>query len=328
MTIKIKKKKRKQFYDIEKDGITQSLLSMWLSCRQKARIYLKGYERPFISQALMHGAIGHKVLELMYTDVMKGKINKIPSSKTAKKYVDIVEKIWLKENPKANEYETQNLELCLGLVEAMIQPYFKHWRKDFIKVNWVSLEEKFQYPITLPDGRKTVFRGKKDGVFNPKTNWLFETKFKALVNEVDMIDVLEMDFQVLSYLLTLIKGNKYPKGCVYNVIRRPSLRKKQNESMTAFIKRCQEDMFSRPDHYFIRIPVFIEPELLISFREEFLAVITEFYDWYEGKAPHYKNPYECIGKYGRCPNIFVCSKGEYSGLRKRQNVFTELEGDL
>ncbi len=322
MRIKVK---RKKLYDIKRDGITQSLLSLFLECRQKARYYLDGWESPYYSQPLTDGTIGHGILEFAYNDIIKRKFKVNPNLKDIRKYSNQVEKLWYKEHPRPSQQGLECLEYSLALSEALLPIYFDYYKKDLKKIKWLSLEEKFKVPITLSDGRKTFVCGKKDGEFKSGGLWLFETKFKALINEGNLIDTLGYETQVFLYMWSKYKQTKIvPEGVLYNIIRRTSLRLKKGESLQKFAKRVGKDAESRPDFYFIRIPIDIEKRDLMNFEEEVLGLLKDFYDWIEGKVPHYKNTYSCINKYGRCKFIPACSKNEFDNLNKRKILFQEL----
>lgn len=328
MRLKLKKKvKLKQFYNIEKHGITQSLLSMFLECRQKARYYLEGWDSKYHKLALTEGTVGHGVLQHAYVDIMTGKLKAVPNRRQVIKYTKQVEKQWLAENARPNKEAIEYLEYSLATMEATLPAYFDFWRRDLKEIKWAGLEESFAIPFKLPDGRKTVIRGKKDGeFFKSKGLWLFESKFKSMVSEGNLVDTLSFETQVLLYLWALKNlYNKIPEGVLYNIVRRNSLRRKKGESLAKFIKRLSLDIESRPDFYFMRFEIAIDPIDLKDFEKQMEGLIQDFYDWWQGKIPHYKNTYQCIGKYGRCTYLPACSSRDFISLQKRKIIFKELE---
>jgi len=323
----MKIKKRKQFYNIEKHGITQSLISMWLECRQKAKFYLQGWDSIYHKLCLTYGTVGHEVLDHAYSDIIinKNKVN--PGKKEIKKYAKRVEKQWLKENPRTDRYGLEYLEYSLALIEVILPLYFDYYKKDLKKIKWLGLEEKFNQKFVLPDGRKTRLTGKKDGEFRKHGGlWLFESKFKSQINANDIIDTLAIDTQVLFYLRALKNiYSEVPEGVIYNIVRRPCLNQKKGESLLKFSLRIKKDVEDRPDFYFQRFPNAIVDFDLKKFEKDLVGIIKDFYDWWEGKVPHYKNTYSCVGKYGRCLFLPTCSSGDYSSIKKRKILFKELE---
>ena len=331
MGLKLKKKiiknpKIKQFYDIEKHGITQSLISMFLDCRQKAKFYLQGWDSKYHKLPLTEGSVGHEVLQHAYTDIMKGKLKHVPDRKEVLKYTHRVEKQWLKENPRSDKQGLEYLEYSLATMEATLPPYFDYYKKDLKEIKWLGLEEKFCLPYQLPDGRKTVLRGKKDGEFLNKGLWLFETKFKSQIPEGNLLDTLALDTQILLYLRELAhKHKKQPAGTLYNIVRRTCLKQRKDETLVMFSKRLSKDIETRPDFYFMRYEIAIDKNDLKNFEIQLFGLVKDFYDWWQGIVPHYKNTYNCLGKYGRCLYLGCCSAEDFSGVQKRKVLFKELE---
>lgn len=318
---------KKQFYNYRTDGVTQGLLLTWMSCRQKAKWFLEGWSSKRISSSLTYGTIIHAVLEIVYDQVRLGKLKNIPNEKMIKSWTKQIEKKWLQENIGANKYALEELETCLLIAESTLPAYFKHWWKDdFTKIKWKQLEQQFDIPYKLKDGRTTIIRGKKDGVYGEKIIKLFETKTKSMINLDELMDTLWFEFQVKLYLWAIHKTyKKIPGGVTYNIIRRSGLRSHSGESKVLFAKRIAEDINSRPEHYFMRLNVVVTPKEMKEFEEELEKILTDFLNWVEGKTGTYKNTSQCLGKYGSCSWLGLCSKEDYSEYRKRKKVFNELE---
>lgn len=319
-------RKKKAFYDIGKDGVTQSLLAMFLACREKARLYLKGWNSRYTSDAFTYGSLGHGMLEYAYTDLMSGKLKDPPTEQQSREYSKRTQVEWLKENPKSDVRTLLQLEISLALLEKTLPRYFDFWGKDFKKMNWKGLEEQFEAKAEVDHLVSIKVRGKKDGRFvrGPEP-WIFETKTKSMVNEGDLIDTLSLDLQVRIYLWAeRLKLHKIPAGVLYNIIRKTSLKMKVNEPIPKFAKRVAQDMDDRPEFYFIRLEVANTKADMDAFEKDFTGLLQDFYNWHCGDIPHYRNPTNCIGKYGRCEYIGACARGDYSNLVKRNVVFKEL----
>lgn len=319
-------KSKSKFYDPSRDGITQGLLGTWLECRQKARYFLQGYSSKGTPMAMTYGTVGHGVLQYAYEDFRTGKITGIPSRKRVVGYVSEVEKIWRKENERPSKQMIEDLETSLAFAEVILPEYFKYWSTDFTKKKWKKVEGSFKIPYKLKDGRKTFLRGKMDGVFESPGLWLFESKFKSMINEGDLVDTLTLDLQVKIYLWALYKTYKQiPKGVLYNVVRRFNQTRRVSETLKEFCQRCREDLEKRPDWYFFRFEVCTSPSDIREFEAELENMLTDFMDWWEGKSPHYRNPGSCITKYGRCWGLNACANSDYGNLTKRKTMYRELE---
>jgi len=313
-------------YDIKTDGCTQGLLAQWLQCRQKARWFMTGYSVTSASMALTYGSIGHAVLELVYKDLHTKVLKESPSEAQVRNYVAKVETEWRKENVKADKKALEYLELSLMIAESTLPSYFKYWTKDLKEMKWHAVEHDFAVPYTTKDGRKTIIRGKMDGVFNNPKLWLFENKFKSQIDEADLVEVLPFEFQVQMYLWALRqKTGKVPEGVLYNIIRRTCLRQKVDEGITQFAKRISEDIKARPEFYFLRLEVSISEKELDQFSIELEDMITDFMNWWEGKSGHYKNTHMCLDKFGRCNYLPLCSSKNFALYEKRDKMYRELD---
>lgn len=318
--------KNKKFYNIKTDGITQSLLSMFRACRQKARMYLEGYDTKYHKLGLTYGTIGHALLEEVYTDIMTKKIKGIPAANQIKKHTAIIEKKWYAENKKYDKESAGYVEYSLALLEKTIPLYFDFHQKDLKAIRWLGLERKFALPYKLQDGRETIIRGKIDGDFEKNGMWLFESKFWSVIPEASLSETLSLDGQVLLYLWALKNlKSRTPQGAIYNIIRRTCLNQKKDESLIKFSARVQKDIEERPEFYFIRYEIFTDKIEMKNFANQLHGMVRDFYDWWQGFVPHYKNPDSCNGKYGACQYLTACARNDFSALHKRKVLFSELE---
>lgn len=317
-------------YSIETDGVTQGLLATWLACRQKAKWYLSGLSLRSSNMSMTYGEIGHAVLESIYNDIRSKKLWSSPDARKVRSYIGAIEKEWHKEHPRADKKSLEYVELACLIAEATLPLYFDYWKKDIKEIKWQQLEHEFAIPYITKDKRKTVIRGKMDGVFSSPKLWLFESKFKSRINEGDMVDTLPFELQVMLYIWALIRSPKFkditPSGVLYNVIRRLGLEQKKDETITQFAQRCIQDIQKRPEYYFIRLEISIGRDDLNKFEGELEDMLTDFMDWWAGKTGHYKNTGHCIDKYGRCPYLLLCAGYKNStAYIKRDRIFRELE---
>jgi len=322
----------KKFYDPERDGVTFSLLSTFLDCREKARFYLQGWTPTSASMALTFGSIVHKIDEWVRDDIRKGKLTEPPSTEHIKKLIKKVEKLWHKENPRAGLRELEYLELSLLLSEGVLPQYFKYWYKDYSDLKWEKVEGVFKVPFTVTDKggtkHKTFLRGKIDGSFKLKNSgtWLFETKTKSRIDEEILSDILPFEMQANIYLSVLKRlDKKNPSGLLYNIIRRPNLRQRKNEPIAAFAKRISDDVAERPDWYFVRMEMAVSADEIDRFELGLEDLVSDFLLWWAGESGHYKNTGHCQNKFGLCPFVGLCLRGEKTYYFQRETVFRELQ---
>lgn len=324
---------KENFYSIERDGITQGALASFLTCRFKARNYLMGWSPTGSSMSMTYGNVVHAVLEYAYEDVRLKKIKTLPSKQQTCRYIDRVEKEWHREHKMPDKKSLEHLELALLIAESTLPTYFEYWHKDLKELPWLKLEAEFKIPYTISDlpkgGYKTFLRGKMDGLYARKQEWLFETKTKGQISEGDLVDMLPFEHQVNFYLyVRRILSQKLPAGVLYNIVRKTGLQQKAKESIKSYAIRCAQDIIKRPDFYFIRMEIKISEQEMNAYGMQLEGMIRDFYLWWTGQSGHYRNTGSCQTKYGRCDYLTACASGSMRGYEKRTQVFRELEGDL
>ena len=214
----------------------------------------------------------------------------------------------------------------------MLPAYVKYWYKDYTDLKWEKVEGVFKVPFSVKDRQgteyETFLRGKIDGSFQLKNGgtWLFETKTKSRIDEEILADILPFEMQANIYLSVLRRiDKKNPSGLLYNIIRRPSLRQRKSESIKSFADRITQDVKERPDWYFVRMEMSVDPTEIDRFEMGLEDLVSDFLLWWSGKSGHYKNTNHCQNKFGVCPFIALCLRNEKSNYFKRESVFRELQ---
>lgn len=326
---------RDSLWKLEKHGVSQSFISKFMQCREQTRLsFCEGWTSKLPSKPREFGSCGHWILKQIY------------SAKTKKSREDLLHwigeyrKLWRSLVPMPLEAQLTVQEECYMIMEALLRGYLHRYQGDWTgkysfdnptvkPYKWLGLEDQFKFDYEYEDGVVVPIRGMFDGVFESKqgTVWLFETKFLSRVDEEGLEDLLPHNLQVMLYLTALMQRNETaPKGVLYNVVRRPALRQKKDESMPQFVERIYQDVLQRPDHYFIRWDMTITKAELLKWRREFLdPVMKEIRNWSLGIAPHYMNPDALINKYGRSDFYELIVRNNTAVYYKRAAPFNELE---
>lgn len=292
------------------DGVTNSLLSKFLVCRERFRLKaILGLREEFdeFPLALEYGNIWHEAEEAYasnrggHTQAVKAYQNKL-----------------LSEFP---EFEKDILR-AVNLVLFQFPEYVKRWQGDTLekKRKPILAEIPFRVPYTLPSGRKIFLRGKWDGVnqHTKTTGLVQENKSKGSIDEELITKTLFHNLQtmiyqiavreaskggVLKYLgrdgdeeIPLPKGLKF-KGTVYNVVRRPlsdrhAPRKKKKEREIDWLKRERKRIAENHDYFFYRWQVMISDSDIVKFKREVLdPILEQLCDWWEWIAVDPLNPW-------------------------------------
>lgn len=301
------------------DGLTQSFLNEWLACKERAHLsYRLGYSSTSTSNALTFGSLFHTCLERYYNHLkLEIRPEKIDVQSLLKNVLTDFKKEQLKEK-MWTPFEEENFILNQGYLEILFPAYLnKHLKKD-LDLKWAVIEEQFDTKIN-----EVRLIGKYDRVAVNKNNetWLFETKTKSIIDP-NIQDRLSFDLQVMVYILTYqAQFKNKPVGFVYDIIKRPSLRKGKNETLKHFLDRLRGDV---DDSYFMRIRMKIDQKEFDRWKEEFFQMLTEFKEWAKG-GKYYRNPAACETRYGTCRMIRLCGLKDDTGLYKREKCFPELQ---
>lgn len=329
----------------EVDGVTQSLLSRFLVCKERFRLLvIEGWKpNEGFSAPLEYGQMWHVCEEALAAKLYPGAHLKRHCQKLCEKY----------------QTEQQQIEKWYQVCLRQFPIYTEFWSKHpDVKDRTPLLQEQvFNVPYTLPSGRVVKLRGKWDSVdligkSKSAGIYLQENKTKGRIDEEYLAKQLTFDIQTMIYLIALLEfrtdDDMIPhdipiKGIRYNIVRRTERRQKKGsknvpaESAEEFGVRCGLDFTEDPEHWFMRWTVEITPGDIQRFKDKFLdSCLEELCDWYNlitgapkhKPVPHYRLPYGVYNSVmeGRGSDIeeYLLS-GSTTGLKRVDNLFPELE---
>lgn len=282
-------------------GVTQGLISNFLTCRERFRIKAIEGWRPAdrFSHRLEYGNMFHLCEEF----TAQGQAWEGALQTLAK---DLCKRYPLEQNEVNKWYNVCKVQYPI---------YLNYWasHQDQLHREPLLQEYKFDVNYKLPSGRAVRLRGKLDavdliGTGKGKGIYLFETKTKGDVDEVRMKRQLLWDLQTMLYLAAmhcLREDNPSTAtehwqaapilGVRYNVIRRPLsggkgtiVRHKPTksnptgETSEAYYDRLQGIIRDDPGHYFMRWRAEVGKHDVENFRRCTLDPILEQMSvWYE-----------------------------------------------
>lgn len=302
-----------KYWDISKQGMSQSLWSNWAKCPRLFVLKINGYKSYDNKDKFNFGNLIHEVNDNVYT---KGTY---PSQKEVLGYIDDYCKIELiKDNPISE----QVLENDAAKAEATLLPYFRHYKKDFTNKKFYDAEELFKVKYN-----GILMRGKIDGKYLVKfTKWMMEHKTKGQINEGTLLDYLSMDFQNLYYLLAdEIQTGKPAMGTLYNVIRNTSSKPKKHEGLLTYKKRIMATVESDPDHFFKRWEIAYTEQDRKIFAFNLDNIIKDFKE--KVGKPVIENRFSCLYPFP-CEMLRACSSNSCSDLTKSDDIESVLYPEL
>lgn len=345
----------------EADGITFSMLSRFLVCRERFRLHVMEGLRPThqFNHRIEYGQMWHLCEEFHaqgqeYEGALKTYANTL-----------------CREYPTAQDQVMKWLRICL----IQFPMYLRYWEDhpDMGLDHQPLLSEfVFSIPYHLPSGRTVLLRGKWDSVDLAGQGvqrgiWLQENKTKGDIDPLQIQRQLSFDLQTMMYLAALYEvhddsempeGFDYPvRGVRYNVVRRPlsggkgSIVQKKGsknvppETDDEYYARLGAYIEAEPETYFMRWNVNITKEDVQRFRHRCLTPLLEqivtWYDWVAGdksygRSPfsdlnslHWQHPFgvfNVLDEGGSSDLDEYLATGNEVGLERTERLFTELEG--
>lgn len=342
-------------------GITYSLLSRFLCCRERFRaLAIEGLKpTDTFNHRLEYGTMWH-----LCEEALAGK------QEWRSKLLDHVRAL-------CTRYPTQQEQVdhWYNVCKVQFPIYVDYWKRhpDVLDRKPLFQEQIARTRYVLPSGRHVYLRAKLDsGDAITGRLYLQENKSKGDINEVQIKQQLAsgFDLQTMLYLTILMnvqddafwnRSNKtwrnMPLGGIrYNVIRRPlsggrgtikrhepTKKNPLGESKPAFYERLAGIINEEPGYFFMRWKVELTKESVARFRRECLDPILEnLCWWYETvvekwvtpgenhKIPpcHWRHPYgvyNVLDEGGSSDYDRYLENGSEVGLYRADDLFPELK---
>lgn len=265
-------------------GITFSMLSRWLVCRERFRIYaIEGLKpKDSFNANMEYGTMWHAAEE----------------AHAAGKPFGLAVVAYCAKLYTTYPFSRGDIDHWCDMCLTQFPIYLDYWKTNPDVINRTPLfqEQVFDVPYTLPSGRVVRLRGKWDsgdiiGEGKEAGIYLPENKTKSQIDSEKITRQLSGDLQVMLYLIALgiyqknlgIKDARgFPiatpiKGVRYNVIRRSS-----HKSSQSMLKKLTEDIAdSRGGEWFARWKVEITPADIERFKQRTLnPILEQLCDWW------------------------------------------------
>ncbi len=359
---KVAKRTKTVWKGPEEDGITQSLLSRFLCCRERFRLLVVEGLQPAdaFNHLLEYGNMWHMCEETLAAQHSPVVTDGTGWQSGLKKYCQKL----------CEKYPLQQIQIdkWYNVCKVQFPIYIEYWCKhpDVKKRIPLLQEEVFCVPYKLPSGRTVKLRGKWDSVDLIGTGkkagiWLQENKTKGEIKEEQLVRQLTFDLQTMIYLIALqlfqndgdrILHDSPIKGVRYNVVRRPlsggkhSISQKKGsknvppQTTTEFYNELSGRIEDNTEFFFMRWNVEIVPAEIERFKREFLnPILEQLCDWWSCQSGGRVNPYSScyqsfrmpFGVYnpmleGRASELDeYLASGSELGLERTTKLFKELD---
>lgn len=314
-------------WDLWEDGLSSSLISLWLQCREQFRLgVVHGWSNPVLPHGILFGGCVHYCLEQAYCHIAP------PSPNDWARWVSDYRERWFEVQGKRESLKRQKeAEGLFLLARWVLTCYAARYAGDWQGLTypvltpkprpaeWLSVEGCFSVYWRYPDGKAVRIRGTRDLLFRSETGelWIGDTKCYSRIDETNLLTGLSLDLQQNLYLYAALQN--YPEeqigGAMLNVIRRPQHKQRAEEGAGAFKKRLMQEISKSPNHFFKRLPLRTTDHHIAQWaRKQLAPVLIDIRAWWEGKAPHYMNPQALTSKYGRCQLWNALTANDFAGL--------------
>ena len=304
------------------DGITYSMISKFMNCRQRFHMSnVQGWKPKGINIPLEFGNMFHLMAEAQDMGISMDQMGIIVRNYIEPRLSD----------PSMDADKIKNLSMMAAICVVTFVEYVKFWDSHYSfemdkgqkqisvmesEFEWLGKETAFDHPYMLPDGTKLRLKGKQDGKFIVRKlakmgKWLFETKTKGDIDVDGITKGLHKDMQTGLYLTAMeLEYGQLPAGVVYNCIRRTRLKPRVKDTPKSFAERVQEDIQKRPKFYFHRWTRQINEQELRDFQKYSLnPALFQVVQWWKSIKGNPMNPFDtpCNECGGTGKDMFVAS---------------------
>ena len=304
---KISQLKIPETYSLEETGCTQSLARCFRQCPRKFLFKINRWQSKKDQEKYAIGNINHDCLSCIY-----------------KEGIYNVDKSIKNESEKYCYIEKSKLEFYKTISQCILEKYIQYYKDDFKTAKFTNTEREFAVDI---NGIR--WRGKIDGEYTVKKDkslWVLETKNKSRINDETIMKGLCFDFQGRLYCkANEVESGKKTAGFIYNVIRIPQMRLRQNDTLEMFSQRLRDDIDKRPEYYFMRWDVPLTEQDKKEFDQDVDLLTTEldrFIDF--NGCWKIKNTFSCSDLISPCEYLDACIQGHMGGYYQSEKIFNEL----
>lgn len=310
----------------ETDGITQSLLSRFIVCRERFRLYaLEGLsEAEGFNKHLEYGNMWHVCEEATAGNNDWREPLREYAASLCRRY----------------PLQQHDIDKWFNVCRYQYPIYLEYWKghSDVLEREPICQEQVFHVPYKLPSGRIVTLRGKWDSVDvigkgKKAQVYLQENKTKGDINEQQLLRQLSsgFDLQTMLYIVAweespdsgyVSEGHMasdvppYPTGGVrYNVIRRPlsggkgTIKQKEpnktnprGETAEEYYARLAQYIVDEPGYFFMRWKVDIDQTAIERFKKDFLnPCLEQLCDWWQVMNGGQVSPYASDYQHYRLP---------------------------
>ena len=287
----------------EKDIWTVSRLKTFQVCPFKEKLRYRDKLAPIVGRsALAFGTAIHKGLETWS--------------------VEKAMQTLITDYPKSQE-EADEQDIATVTVRALLEGYFNRY-EPFQEHN-PEMQFEMKMKVNCRSSSVMAIAGKMDDLAKVDSRWWIVEYKTASRLDGSYFDRLYVDSQITMYMYAAERLGYNPAGVIYRVIRKPSIRKGQKETLEAFLERLKKDIEERPDFYFTERKLYRDKSDLAEF-EQMLYTEAKLERKLVREGHCYKHSTAC-SMYGACEYLPICmgEVGAMDALYEHRDPHEELK---
>jgi len=305
--------------------ITQSEVGDFTRCRYKWYLtYIERITPKKEPHYFEDGSIFHNALENLGNGMEPVEI----AATIRKEYEDLAKNSRVAVTQEMLEDYDKRMITIQGMVVGYIELYGKEYANE-----WELVDAEEEFCIEFMPGVWQM--GKKDKRIRKKSDgllYLVEHKSASQISS-SYINKLPRDQQTLTYAWA--DSQEHPEepvtGVIYDVVKKPKIRQKKNETRKEFLKRIELLYTDEPENYFFRETLRYNKKRLEKFEKNLKVVATHMQRCIEDpKNNVYRSWPTACEDFGGCGFKDICNKGSLKGphmqsFYKRENKHMELD---
>lgn len=219
-----------------------------------------------------------------------------------------------KEGRDTSKFDTkkwQEYETALGFLEVGLDAYHREFYKDDIKRK-VKTETNFKDVEIIPGYQYQATNDKY--IAEKEADIIIEDKTKSQFSD-SMVIAIENDGQIMGNIFSTQKNTgKTVKEVLYRVVLKPTIKRKLNETLGAFVDRAKE-RYDKPKNHkegkVFELPIIVSQGKLKDFEDNLIKRITT-HKFILENGLFACNYTECCSKFGNCEYLPICLGDNYS----------------
>jgi len=194
-------------------------------------------------------------------------------------------------------------QVSAGIVEIMVRGALEMWN-EWPDQAEVEFSLNLKNPATGRSSTMHSYAGVMDGLCD---RYVWEHKSSSRV-DASYMDRLDVDFQVSAMLeAASIRLKRLMRQMIYTILRKPTMKRRKNDTVADYLKRMEEDYAKRPEFYFFREIITRTEAEMDLWRKEAWEIHKRILHTQSGGLP-VRNTESCVGRFGRCAFLDLCCK--------------------